>query len=207
VDAELTIELLKLIPSILWVVLVAVLIGVFYKPIVRELLPRVSGFKAFGVEVALVRQELDRAVEKQEAEVSQGDRAQFLTRAQRVAPIVQGAQILWVDDNPDNNIYERSILRSLGIFVDLARTSAEALSMLSQTQYDVVISDMSRDGVADEGLRFLAEMRERGLLRWTIFYIGRVDPERGVPAYAFGITDRPDHLLHLVFDSLERERG
>jgi len=204
---EVTVELIKLIPSVLWILFVAISVAVFYKPIRRELLPRMSGFKAFGVEATFTREELDRAIEKQAAQVSENDRSQVLRRAQRVIPVLQGAQILWVDDNPDNNIYERRILRSLGVFVDLARSTGEALSMLQQTTYDAVISDMARGGVPDEGLKFLTEMRKRGLYRWTIFYVGRVDWERGTPPYAFGITNRPDHLLHYVLDVLERERS
>lgn len=204
---EITVELVKVCPSVLWVTLVAVLIVVFYKPIKGELLPRLSGLKAFGVEATFIREELDKAVGKQAAEVSESDRSQVLRRAQRVVPVLHGARILWVDDIPENNTYERRILLSLGIFVDLVTTSTEALSKLSQKNYDAVISDMDRDGVPDEGLRFLAKMRKRNLYRPTIFYIGRFDPDRGIPPHAFGMTDRPDHLLHLVLDVLERERS
>ena len=34
---------------------------------------------------------------------------------------------------------------------------------------------MDREGRTDEGLRFLSEMRQQGLYRQTIFYIGKVD--------------------------------
>jgi CheY-like chemotaxis protein len=204
---EIVVELLKLIPSVLWVVLVAVLIAAFYRPIRQELIPRMSGLKAFGVEATFIKDELDKAVEKSASQVSDSDRIQVLRRAHRLASVLQGAQILWVDDNPDNNIYVRRILYSLGIFVDLARTTEEGLSMLIQTNYDAVISDMGRDGIPDEGLRFLNEMVRHGLYRWTIFFTARYDPARGVPPYAFGITNRVDHLLHLVMDALERERG
>jgi CheY-like chemotaxis protein len=204
---EVTIELVKLIPSILWVFLVAILIAVFYRPIRRELLPKMQGIHAFGIEVTFLQGELDKAIAKQGNEVSQGERSQVLRRAQRVVQSIQGAQILWVDDNPDNNIYERGILRSLGLFVDLARTTNEALSMISQTNYAAVISDMNRNGVADEGLKFLTEMRVRNikLYHWTIFYAAGFDPSKGVPPHAFGMTNRPDYLLHLVLDILERK--
>lgn len=93
---------------------------------------------------------------------------------------------------------------SLGAFVDIARRSAEARTMTSQSRYDLLISDIDRDGVPDEGLRFLSQMHERNSCPRTIFYIGHVEQERGVPAHAFGIADRPDELLHLVIDALER---
>jgi hypothetical protein len=39
-----------------------------------------------------------------------------------------------------------------------------------------------------------------------VFYLGRVDPTRGVPVGAFGIADEPEPLLHLVSVVLERQR-
>ena len=40
----------------------------------------------------------------------------------------------------------------------------------------------------------------------VIFYIGIFDPKLGIPGGAFGITNRPDELLHLVLDALERKK-
>lgn len=205
-NAELATELIKLIPSILWILFVAVLIAVLYKPIRYEMLPRLSGFKAFGVETTFVIEELNKAVEKRSVQVSENDRSQVFKRVRRISPILQGSQILWVDDNPDNNLYERRILRSFGIFVDLARSTDEALTMLTQTKYDVIISDMNREGIEDEGLRFLNKTIQRGLHRYTIFYAARFDPSKGIPPYAFGMTNRPDHLIHYILDALEREK-
>ena len=57
------------------------------------------------------------------------------------------------------------------------------------------------------GMRFLDSIRRNGLLRPTIFTAGNYEPERGTPPYAFGITNRVDELLNLLFDALERGRG
>lgn len=207
---EVAVELVKLLPTTLWIVFVAILIAIFYKPIKRDLLPRMSGFRAFGFEAAFVEEELDKAIGKQgegDVQVSKQDRSQVLRRAQRVAPVLRGARILWVDDKPDFNVYERSILQSLGILVDMATTTEKALSMLRSADYHAVISDMERDGIPDEGLQFIDKMRRQGLYRPTILYIRSLDPSRGTPPYAFGITNQPDHLLHYVMDVLERERS
>jgi CheY-like chemotaxis protein len=99
------------------------------------------------------------------------------------------------------------ILNSLGILVEVARTSKDGLAALAVAKFDVVISDMMRNEVPDEGLRFLAQMRNSKLHRPTIFTVGRFDPSLGTPAYAFGITNRVDEMLNLVFDALERVRG
>jgi hypothetical protein len=63
---------------------------------------------------------------------------------------------------------------------------------------------MKRGDVEDEGQHFLNETVRRGIHRPTIFTVGRFQPELGVPPYAFGITNRVDDLLNLVFDALER---
>ena len=207
VSREVTIELLKIVPSILWVSLVAVLVAMFYKPIRNDLLPRASGIKAFGLEATFVEQRLDEALEERKIEASASERSRLLRRMERAGPALIGAQILWVDDEPSNNAQEIQTLSSLGIATDLAASSEEALSILPRKGYDAVISDMERDGDSEEGLRFLSEMRENLARQPVIFYVGEADTDRGVPARAFGITDRPDHLLHLVLDVLERERG
>jgi hypothetical protein len=57
------------------------------------------------------------------------------------------------------------------------------------------------------GLRLLKRMRTGGMSQRLIFTVGRYQPERGTPPFAFGITNRVDELLNLVFDALERVRG
>ena len=140
-------------------------------------------------------------------EVEQFTLSPVLRRARRTAPILQGARILWVDDNPHHIIYESGLLRSLGITVDLAHSTSEGLSMLMQTKYDAVISDIEREGIEEEGLKFRVEMLNSGFSQRIIFYIAQVDLKKGTPPYVFGITNRTDDLLHFVMDILERERS
>jgi CheY-like chemotaxis protein len=130
-----------------------------------------------------------------------------LRRSHRVGSIFHDARILWVDDHPHYNIYESEVLRSFGVKVDFAQSTSEGISRLRQRKYDLVISDMEREGISNEGLKFLDEMRKQHFYLRTIFYVGGVDLSKGTPPYAFGITDNPDDLLHFVIDILERERG
>ncbi|MBN1483946.1 MAG: response regulator [Chloroflexia bacterium] len=207
---EIVSQLIGLIPSAIWFLLVLILVLVFYKPIRHDLLPRLGGLRLMGVEMTFAREELEQALEesrKSEKPVSEKEQSQLLRRAQRAAPALQGAQILWVDDHPEFNLSERRLLRSLGIYVDLARSTGEALPLLRQTDYDAVISDMERDGDTQAGLDLLQDMVAHGLHRPTMFYVAHFDPARGVPGHAFGITNRPDHLLHYVMDVLERTRS
>ncbi|MEH2338876.1 hypothetical protein [Nostoc sp.] len=203
---EIIIELIKIIPSILWVIFLTILVLVFLKPIKNILIPQLSEIKAFGIEAKFIKEELAKAARKN-PEVKETALDQVTHRAQRITSIIQGARLRLVNDIPEEMINVQRILQSLGVIVDVARTTKSALNMLANTEYDVIVSDMSRDGVPDEGLRFLHESIKRGLYRPIIFTVANFDPSRGVPAYAFGITNRIDEMLNLIFDVLERTKG
>lgn len=140
-------------------------------------------------------------------DVSVADRSQVTRRAQRIRDVLQGGRILWVDENPFNNLPERRSLQSMGIHVDIATDDQEAFALLSGGRYDVIISEMAHSGEEEWGSRFLTDVRGRGVYTWTVFYVLNFDPSRGIPGYAFGMTNRPDHLLHYIMDILERERS
>ena len=53
----------------------------------------------------------------------------------------------------------------------------------------------------------LLQLRDAGFHQPVIFYVGRPEPEKGAPAGAFGLTNRPDQLLQLVVDALSRTRA
>lgn len=76
------------------------------------------------------------------------------------APDVRG-RILWVDDNPDNNLAERAHFESLRIAVYLATNTDDALTLLSMYRYDAVISDMGRGGEPLAGFKLMERMRAR----------------------------------------------
>ncbi|MFD8390536.1 hypothetical protein ACFV2N_15340 [Streptomyces sp. NPDC059680] len=164
-------------------------------------------FSAFGVEIqASVKEELDRAAEVAPSG-GEFERQQTARRAARVGSVVMGARLLLVNDIPAEMRTPISIFRSLGIAVDVETSTGKALSRLGAKGYDVVISDMRRGSDHSAGTTLLREMRNRNHLQPVIFTVGRYEPERGVPAYAFGITNRIDEMIHLVFDALERTRG
>jgi hypothetical protein len=208
---EIAAELIKLVPNVLLIALLAYLVVSFHGPIKRDLIPRLTGFKALGLELEFASNELNKATEdfhkRSDAEISKEDREDVLNRARLVAPVLQKAQVLWVDDDPSGNINERKTLRALGVFVDLARSTHEAVKMLKEVKYDAVVSDMNRENNPKEGERFIEVMKRKKVYNWPIFYVRRYNPELGVPEGAFNITNRPDHLLHYVMDVLERERA
>ena len=192
--------------------LVVVLLVLFYRPIRNELLPNLTGFKAMGVEFSFVKESIDAALELAEkspewkVEVSSEDKERALRRAKKHLQVFRDAQLLWVDDHPENNLNERRMFRQLKTEVDTAKSTEEALGILKNGRYDLVISDMDRGDEATAGLEFLEQFRKENKTTPVIFYVGMFESERGVPGGAFGITNRPDELLHLTIDALERRK-
>jgi PleD family two-component response regulator len=203
-NTEIVVALIEAAPSVVTILLVLVLALVFRDAIQKRLLPRLSGLKLLGVEITLLKDSLDAAASRQEVRLSEADKWSALQRAQHIFPVLRGARLLWVDDQPMGNEDLVAVLLRLGIVVDQARHTEEAIKLLHRHPYDLVISDMQREGVEDAGLQMISRMLDEHVYRWTILYVLRLQP--GVPANSFGITNRPDHLLHLVMDALERER-
>jgi CheY-like chemotaxis protein len=131
-------------------------------------------------------------------------RSSALRRARLVESVVKGACVLWVDDQPRNNRSECRLLQILGAEVKQVRSTPEAISELSRTRFDLLLSDIARDDMPDAGLRMLGQLDHR--MPPVVFYVGQVDTSRGVPRGAFGIADLPEPLLHLVLDVFERTR-
>ena len=78
--------------------------------------------------------------------------------------------VLWVDDNPQNNIYERKAFEAVGVRFMLSKTTSDALSLLSTHSFSAVISDMGRQEGPREGYALLDAMRSRGDQTPLFFY-------------------------------------
>jgi CheY-like chemotaxis protein len=153
-----------------------------------------------------VKDELEKIPARESVSTESG-RSQVARRAARIEAVIRGGRLLLVNDIPEEMSHVAEILRDLGLDVHVETSSEDALRALSSATYHVVISDMQRGAVEDEGIRFLNRMREQGILIPVIFTVGRFDPALGIPPFAFGITNRVDECLNLVFDVLERTRG
>jgi hypothetical protein len=81
------------------------------------------------------------------SEISSSPRA-AVQHAVLLGGAIQGAKILWVDPNPDHNRYERRILEDMGVSVQLAWSTEEALRFLEATVQDaipdLVVSNITR---------------------------------------------------------------
>jgi hypothetical protein len=145
-----------------------------------------------------------RAPELSAALIEIMGRSPVLRRLRRVRDAVQDARILWLDDHPAWNGWEIACLEAVGARVRTVERTQTALALLREG-YEVLISDVDREGNPTEGIAALPVLRRAAPATPVILYVGTLR-EAGVPAGAFGITNRPDDLLHLVLDVLERSR-
>jgi DNA-binding NtrC family response regulator len=122
-----------------------------------------------------------------------------------MAPHLQGRTILWVDDQPTGNRIERRLLRQMGVFVETVTSNDQAMTVLTDPAESIslVISDIQRAS-GPSGLDLVKSLAARPGHPSIILYIGRRDDNRPLPTGAFGLADRPDELLNLVMDALDR---
>jgi CheY-like chemotaxis protein len=206
--------------------LIAALVLLYVVVRLRDTLPaivaRLTDVEAFGLKLSLSGgQAMSAAVEMArknphwEGEAPVADQHRALARALRERKLLDGAEILWVDDCPSNNRNEARMLRSFGVMITFACTTEEALTALhdgdeQKQPFDMIISDIDRDYPTPNpraGLDMLPRLAEAGHRETVVFYVGRLNRNAGVPPGAFGITNRPDELLNLTLDALVRVRA
>jgi NTE family protein len=115
-------------------------------------------------------------------------------------------RILWVDDRPEGNVKEKELINSVGVGLELhnATSSAEAEKLVADGTFQLMISDIRRGDNPAEGIHMLNRLIEKRISIPIIFYIEDFDPSLGIPQGAFGITNNPAELLHLVMDAMAR---
>lgn len=114
---------------------------------------------------------------------------------------------LWVDDRPDNNIFERQSLQALGVSFVLATSTEEALDRLARQKFDVIISDMNRPPDPRAGYTLLDKIRASGNETPFVLYANSNDPEHKAEARrrgALGCTNRASELFGYVLAALKR---
>lgn len=200
-----------------WPVVLLLLAVWFHDPI-GKFLEGIAQFsqlkvKGPGFEASVAREQVEFVAALGAATVKQGgDASDFKAIADALpAPAAQQrlehSRVLWVDDNPGNNRFERQALEALGVRVDISTSTADALARTKAEPYDLIISDMGRDSdVTGEhdtqaGYTLLRELREGK--NWTPFviYASRSSPELTAEAQAHGAVDsvnQPAALVGLV---------
>jgi CheY-like chemotaxis protein len=110
------------------------------------------------------------------------------------------ARVLWVDDNPDNNLYETVALERLGRFVTKATSTDAGLEYLSQLAFALVITDIGRRDDPKGGITLIERMQESGITLPVVVYTMNAEKVRDevVDAGAKAVVDTPAELLRQV---------
>src|SRR5439155_636746 len=108
------------------------------------------------------------------------------------------ATVLWVDDNPDNNIYVRRSLEALGVRFVIATSTEDGLAQAQRQTFDAIISDMGRGIDRTAGYKLLEELRKAGSQSPCIIYAASTNPKGRAEAHgrgAVGATNHPEGLF------------
>jgi CheY-like chemotaxis protein len=120
--------------------------------------------------------------------------------------------ILWVDDRPENNIFERKAMDKYGIKFVLAQSTNEAVDEIeklyksSKSYFDAIISDMGRPTDSQAGYTLLESLRARGNQTPYFIYGRSRAPKHIAEALARGaqgMTNVPGELIEMVLASLK----
>lgn len=198
-------KLIDTIPAVLWVVFATTVYFSLRETIIRSV-PRVSAVRGLGVEIELAAELLDRAQEASQTSVTATVRRTALGRLEHAADVLRGGKMLWVDDHPEGNVPLVELFRTTGIHLDVALTTEQATPLFRRRPYDVIISDISRDGDPLAGIKMLRSLEQYDVEAPVLIYTANFDPERGVDRRIFAATTAPVELVHYVIDLMERTR-
>src|SRR3954451_23448364 len=202
-------DVVEVLLAPLWTVLVAFialfLLWLFRAPLRRLAIELgISKVKLLGMELdpEALAEETKRAYEDREVEPPTAHVLRSLAAlAARLAPLARGKRILWVDDQPHGNVEEVRVFRQLGVDVENALTTAEAVGRLEKdpARFDLVVSDWKREDADDAGPGLLMQLQtSEHRHRPFIFYVGEVTPKRLEKAAELGavvFTADPAELL------------
>ncbi|MEM0991485.1 MAG: response regulator [Bacteroidota bacterium] len=199
------IEVIKVFPSVLLYLILGILLFKLYRPFKEQLLPKLANFKAFGIEVGFIKEKLQAATKNYGIKFNDEKGKALLRRLQNYDR-TRKAHVLWIDDDLKAGRNERRILNDMGITCYQVTNSDEALKEIQNESYDLIVSDIYRQDNPSEGVDFLEQLVAKKIsFPPIIFSIANFQPEKGTPPFAFGITNQPVELFHLILDVLERK--
>jgi CheY-like chemotaxis protein len=197
-------------------------------------LRRAMRTRAFTVKIGGVELSVEEAAEQLRRQVADLQTQMAIQLAERAEPAVPGAgppaapgppsspgagpvrdlaparagqgppTILWVDDDPDDSTMELAKLRDDGVEVLLARSTAEAMDVLSLRRgVDAIVTDLSRaeDGEfrSHAGMALLRQLREaeqdQPVLVYTSARRVELDRQDALDAGASVVTSSPTELF------------
>lgn len=110
-------------------------------------------------------------------------------------------RVLWVDDRPENNAYQRRAFEAVGIEFVISLNTNDALEQLSRQKFSAIISDMGRKEGPREGYVLLDEIRKRNDETPFFIFAGSNAPEHKREAFEHGgqgSTNNSDELFQMV---------
>jgi CheY-like chemotaxis protein len=220
-------RIIEAIGSLLWPLLVAVLLirVLPHVPGVVADLRRAMRTRAFTVKVAGAELTVEEATEQLRRQVTDLQTHMAIQLAERdgagpppppapgsaagageaAGPPAPGRPtLLWVDDHPDGNALELAKLRDDGVEVLLARSTAEALDVLSLRRgIQAVVTDLGREEDGEfrthAGLALLRQLKEaehdQPVLIYTEAARAELDRQDALDAGAVLVTASPVELL------------
>jgi CheY-like chemotaxis protein len=207
--AELGVALVR---AVVWPLVILVFLIRFHKPIFAFLSNLTNLKGSVGpVNISLERQ-VQAAVSLAAAETSKPDAqtapADIERSMRQITDTIihapqseRGSSILWVDDIPSNNRFERESLEAFGFTVSISTSTDDAIDKVRDRRYDVIISDMGRPPDNQAGYTLLKKLRDDGIGTPYIIYAGSNRPEHQQLARergAIGSTNSPRELFNLV---------
>lgn len=220
-------EVLQVLPKLLWFLLALVVLWLTYKPLLASLNSgNVSKLSFASFQIEFAKEDFARAAERVEGGSPPVELKSYADRIERAGDKLVGAKVLWVTEQSSlRYLPERRALSSLGISFDLAKNNTEARALLDATSamgvpYDFVITDIDRPADPFRADCFPSvpdTPRQAGCATVmlvhgyypaqpipVIVYSG--DANIGIPPHALGGTERFDELVSLVLDAVERRQ-
>ncbi len=217
----------KLGSALAWPLVILAILW-WFRTALREFIANISegSVKLYGFEAFAKRKAIEAAATAEVAKVEASGKApidatvwlQSIGKSRRLADWLAhislnelaGRKVLWVDDNPDNNIFETEALQALGIEVEFATSTSEALRKLQGNEYDAIISDMARPEDDRAGYSLLATLRNIRPGTPFILYSSSNTPdqERAIVSQgAYGSTSKASELVQLVVSAIRAQGG
>lgn len=216
----------SLIQIIIWPVVLLIIL-LYFKTSLKNFLSNIGELSlkagSSGIEATAKRQQIEAAAflgaasVKKSSEVEGNQELFNEGRLRQIANSVSEATtysatrrlneslVLWVDDRPNNNIFERMSMEALGIQFTTSKSTDDALNKIRLNKYNAIISDMSRPPDSKAGYTLLDELRNSHISTPFIIYAGSNKPEHKEEAKrrgAQGSTNDPQELFQLVLSSI-----
>jgi CheY-like chemotaxis protein len=189
---------------ILGLAAIIAVVALFRKPIAtgRGTKLGISVSKLFRIDVTIDAAEREAA---QEAISTAAREKGYSTSTSNMSQIdslttARLARVLWVDDNPDNNLYETAALESVGLFVTKATSTEAAKFYLDRLPPSIVITDLGRGPDPEAGRMLLAYVRSKYPQLPVIVYTTNAAAQRSHLSAegAAAVVDDPADLMAAV---------